>query len=644
MLFAASSVAYGSDWAHNAINLTHEYGDGSGVKVGVLDGPVRCSHQELSGRCENIFYDGEVKRGNHGTHVATIIAGKDRAPDWMDHDGGVAPRAKIYSYQVFDANNYWISDENEVAMANRAAKDGVSVINMSYGAYDEQGRAALIDNLLKIWRKHKNVTFVNAAGNDGTLIDPGNHGNIDNVIFVGATDQSGKIAYWSNRPGNNYKDQFIVAPGDFISGGFADSDEDYGFMTGTSMAAPIVSGAIALAHDYWPHLKKNPEMTLGIIYDSATDLGKKGVDAVYGHGMLNIQGMFDPIAIVDNPGDECEDVIIIDNPPVTPPGLGTGAGDGVWYDSRGRRHKRSCPAPEEPPVVIVDPPRDSCGDWGCGGDLGTGAGDGVWYDSRGNRSYYAIETNGQRRVLERVRASSALIKSTSDLSVVFYDRYGRDYQTNVANYQPTSHVTTEFLDLNDAVAIQFVSGHTPNVKLQFDDVAIGTGRTLGFDNNPVLAMLDDGVFVKNDKVGVMHSDTSTTALYQPEDWLTMTYTKENGFLGSTGLGKYDTIASTITKDYGMFFGSTTMAVSQGGSDRGYVRMSDTVSSMAFEAGIKGQTKNNWNWMFTVGQDLQPVDGSMTVSYDNRYGRNVTNTVDLGDHRDTTVGFKLSYTW
>ena len=108
-------------------------------------------------------------------------------------------------------------------------------------------------------------------------------------------------------------------------------------------------------------------MTLGIIYDSATDLGKKGVDAVYGHGMLNIHGMFDPIAIVDNPGDECEDVII-EQPPITKPGLGTGAGDGVWYDSRGHRHQRRCPAPEEPPVVIVDPPRDTCGDWGCGGE------------------------------------------------------------------------------------------------------------------------------------------------------------------------------------------------------------------------------------------------------------------------------------
>ena len=66
--------------------------------------------------------------------------------------------------------------------------------------------------------------------------------------------------------------------------------------------------------------------------------------------------------------------------------------------------------------------------------------------------------------------------------------------------------------------------------------------------------------------------------------------------------------------------------------------------MAFEAGLKGQTSKNWNWMFTVSQALQPVDGMMSVSYDNRYGRNITNSVDLGDHRDTQLGFKISYTW
>ena len=89
---------------------------------------------------------------------------------------------------------------------------------------------------------------------------------------MGASDQSGKITNWSNRPGENYKHQFIVAPGDFISGGFAGNDADYGWMSGTSMAAPIVTGAIAILHDHWGHLKGDPVATAGIIFDSAIDL------------------------------------------------------------------------------------------------------------------------------------------------------------------------------------------------------------------------------------------------------------------------------------------------------------------------------------------------------------------------------------
>ena len=412
MLIAVASTAYGSEWAHNQIDLTHKYGDGSGVNVGIMDGTTRCSHQELVGRCVNYFPSDFMGSyyNDHGTHVATIIGGVDKAPAWLDHDGGVAPNANLYSYSVFQSNGgvwdaWWISDRAEAEMANLAASHGVSVINQSYGDYNAQGRAYLNDAMLKVWRSHKNITFVNAAGNEGTLLDPKSHGNIENVIFVGASDQSGRIASWSNKPGNAYKHQFIVAPGDYISGGFAMNDADYGHMSGTSMAAPMVTGAIAILHDHWGHLKGNPVATAGILFDSAIDKGAPGVDKIYGHGLLNIRGMFEPIPITDDPpvgGDPepCDDVVI-----VTPPTdvIGT-PGDGNWYDSRGVRHLSSCAVEETP--IVDEPPVDV---------IGT-PGDGNWYDSNGNRNYFAVEVKGKRKVLKRANLSSALIHSGSDLS------------------------------------------------------------------------------------------------------------------------------------------------------------------------------------------------------------------------------------
>ena len=640
MLIAVASTAYGSEWAHNQIDLTHKYGDGSGVNVGIMDGTTRCSHQELVGRCKNYFPSDFMGSyyNDHGTHVATIIGGVDKAPDWLDHDGGVAPNANLYSYSVFQSNGgvwdaWWISDRAEAEMANLAASHGVSVINQSYGDYNAQGRAYLNDAMLKVWRSHKNITFVNAAGNEGTLLDPKSHGNIENVIFVGASDQSGRITSWSNKPGNAYKHQFIVAPGDYISGGFAMNDADYGHMSGTSMAAPMVTGAIAILHDHWGHLKGNPVATAGILFDSAIDKGAPGVDKIYGHGLLNIRGMFEPIPITDDPpvgGDPepCDDVVI-----VTPPTdvIGT-PGDGNWYDSRGVRHLSSCAVEETP--IVDEPPVDV---------IGT-PGDGNWYDSNGNRNYFAVEVKGKRKVLKRANLSSALIHSGSDLSVVFFDRYGRDYKTNAANYTSHSSVVTDYMDLGNGVAMQMVNNGKPNFKVDVGDVSVGRGRTMGFDSNPVLASLNDGTFISNDKMGVMYTDSTTAAVYKPEDWLTLTYVKENGFLGSTGVGKYDTIASTVSKEYGMFFGSATMAVSKGNGGRSIVKMSDTVPSLGFTAGLKGEIIKNLDWSFTVSQDLQPTGGTMSVSYDNKHGRNISRTIDMGDYRDTKLMFRIKFTW
>ena len=113
MMLLVPLGAQSSDWAHDAVNLTHKYGDGSGVKVGVLDMLARCTHQELAGRCHNwtpVGYE-NMTYGNHGTHVSSIIAGNDKAPDWLEHDGGIAPGAFIVNYGicfVFSFYRYWL--------------------------------------------------------------------------------------------------------------------------------------------------------------------------------------------------------------------------------------------------------------------------------------------------------------------------------------------------------------------------------------------------------------------------------------------------------------------------------------------------------------------------------------------------------
>ena len=60
-------------------------------------------------------------------------------------------------------------------------------------------------------------------------------------------------------------------------------------MSGTSFAAPLVSGAIALIQDRWPWLKSYPRDVAKIILESAQALGAPGVDPIYGHGLLDIQ-------------------------------------------------------------------------------------------------------------------------------------------------------------------------------------------------------------------------------------------------------------------------------------------------------------------------------------------------------------------
>ena len=109
----------------------------------------------------------------------------------------------------------------------------------------------------------------------------------ESTIFVGSLDDnSNSMADYSIVAGN-LKNDFIVAHDDVLASGDA---------SGTSFAAPRVTGAAALVRHKFPNLT-SPQLKQ-VLLQTATDLGDPGVDDVYGYGKLNIEGALSPIGKV----------------------------------------------------------------------------------------------------------------------------------------------------------------------------------------------------------------------------------------------------------------------------------------------------------------------------------------------------------
>ncbi|GAA4453664.1 S8 family peptidase [Nibrella saemangeumensis] len=218
----------------------------------------------------------ETKYGNsdvmgpdadHGTHVAGIIAA-----DRENNLGikGVANQVRIMAIRAVPDGD---ERDKDVANAIRYAVDnGAAIINMSFGKGHSPQREA-VDQAIK-YAETKGVLLVHAAGNDHLDLDAKdqypsvaymNGQEIPNMITVGATGrEKGRtmVADFSNY-GRHKVDVF--APGVDIFSTVPGSE--YQNHSGTSMAAPVVSGVAAVLKSYFPQL--SAEAIKKIIVDSA---------------------------------------------------------------------------------------------------------------------------------------------------------------------------------------------------------------------------------------------------------------------------------------------------------------------------------------------------------------------------------------
>ena len=258
-------------WNLSAVNAdeAHAAGEtGSGVKIAVLDSGLD-TYGEVMAYGGIDLVDSEESYGDditgHGTSVAGIIA----AP--IDGSGivGVSPGAEIYNVRVLDNGNTG-TISRIVDGIDWCIENGMDIINMSFGT---ENYSQILDEKITE-AAQAGIIMVSSAGNGSTIQYPA---KFSSVIAVGSVNSSMEK---SSASATGQELEF-VAPGEnvfstMLIGG-------YSAMSGTSIAAPHVTGAAAVLLAKDP--SQSPEFIRALLASSAKNLGN---NTYFGNGIIDI--------------------------------------------------------------------------------------------------------------------------------------------------------------------------------------------------------------------------------------------------------------------------------------------------------------------------------------------------------------------
>jgi len=256
------------------------------IIIAIVDTGVDLKHPDLKNKLVqgyNVLTGGKtppMDDNGHGTHAAGIAGA-----DTNNRIGiaGTAPKCRIMPIKALDK----VGNGNlfDVSLGIVWAVDhGARVLNLSLGGPNGKTLERAVQYALM-----KNVVVVAAMGNDGKN-KKAYPAAFKGVISVGSIDFDKTRSSFSN-----YGDWIsVVAPGSNILSTMPtynttmtefEKEKEYDYLDGTSMATPIVSGIVALM------LSRNPNYTPAEVKSrlesTAVDLGKKGYDIEYGHGLVN---------------------------------------------------------------------------------------------------------------------------------------------------------------------------------------------------------------------------------------------------------------------------------------------------------------------------------------------------------------------
>lgn len=305
---STASTSTPNEWYLDSVNAQKGWSDtrtNNNVTVAVIDTGINFNHIDLKDNIDSTYaryihynssYTGIISesyttsettsRYGHGTHVAGIVAARANNSQMFAGTSYNATILPIKTFIEYPGYSQPITDDalvitayNYIFKLKDLGYDSLKVINLSLGGDD---RDASLESVINKAKQQYGILTVCAAGNENTS-SPVYPSDFPEVISVTSVNSSNQKSDFSNY--GTAKD--IAAPGTNIWSTYPTSNSGYAMLSGTSMAAPVVSGAAALLWAKDPSL--SVDRVKSILCSTTTSMPNIPSYYYMGTGKLNIE-------------------------------------------------------------------------------------------------------------------------------------------------------------------------------------------------------------------------------------------------------------------------------------------------------------------------------------------------------------------